>query len=107
MKKVRWRLLLIIFTCLGASFARASEEIVFELYPQTRPYIYSVGFKYRGTDRWYQLEWSELRDGKSVKVTCDVFYDSISKNFYCSREGRIVIIPVNRPFKLKFHETAK
>jgi hypothetical protein len=97
---------LVLIFC--SSIAQAEDEkIVFDLYPQTRPYIYSVGFKYDGVDRWYQIEVSAFRAGEVTKVVSDVFYDSISRNFYAVQSGVVTIIPINQPHELRFHKTAK
>ena len=81
----------------------AEEEIIFDLFPQTRPYIYSVGYEFKGENRWYQLQWTT---SKGVQH-CDVFYDDISKNFYCTMDGDITIIPMNRKYKFRIHKKQK
>jgi TPR repeat protein len=90
------------------NYREADEnEITFELYQQTRPYIYSVGFKYQDTDRWYQLEWKAFEGGEAKSKTCDVFYDRISENFYCTGYESMTVIPINRPYTLVFHDKEK
>ena len=97
-------ILTLTFLCWPAHALAGDEKIVFDLYPQTRPYIYSVGFKHEGVDRWYQIEVSGFGEEKMMKVISDVFYDSISKNFYIIHSGVVTIIPINRPYELRFHK---
>ena len=106
MKELVSILTLAFFSLCSLAFAE-EENIVFDLYPQTRPYIYSVGFKYEGVDRWYQIEISEFRDGKTTQFFSDVYYDSISENFFTIHSGVISIIPINRPYELRFHKKNK
>ena len=103
MKELVSILTLTFFSFFGLAFA-GEEKIIFDLYPQTRPYIFSVGFKHEGVNRWYQIEVSEFREGKVMEVLSDVFYDSISKNFFTIHSGVVTIIPINRPHELRFHK---
>ena len=103
MKELISILTLAFFSWISLAFA-GEEKIVFDLYPQARPYIYSVGFKHEGVDSWYQIEVSEFREGKVTEVVSDVFYDSISKNFFTIHSGVVTIITINRSYELRFHK---
>ncbi|GMQ92023.1 MAG: hypothetical protein BMS9Abin11_1340 [Gammaproteobacteria bacterium] len=97
-------LLLLFWSGVGTAASLKKQEFV--LYQQTRPNIYSVGFAGKNREpRWYQLEWKVLKDGKVVIKTCDVFYDALSRNFYCTRNGRVTLLPMKRPYRLIFDKS--
>jgi hypothetical protein len=87
----------------AAGVTSEEEKMIFDLFPQNRPHIYSVKFKHDGVDRWYQLETSVVQKKKRNTVIADVYYDTISKNFFTIHSGVVTIIPMNRPHALKFH----
>jgi len=100
------KLYIIVLFFLGSLCQAAGvDKLQFVLFKQTKPYIYSVGYIGEGgKHRWYQLEWKEFKKGKAVVETCDVFYDAVSKNFYCTKNGSINIIPINQPYELFFED---
>ena len=93
------------------SFSLADEEkMVFYLNPQDIPYLYTVSFRYDGEVYWYLLgqiddEKPPPKEGQGNSL--NVYYDSISKNFYTMHNGMVTIIPINRPYELVFHKKEK
>jgi hypothetical protein len=99
MKKVLLILSVVLITFTSIT-GFAESEIIFDLFPQARPYIYSVGYEFEGENRWYQLQWTTSQGLQH----CDVFYDEISKNFYCTMDGDITIIPIKRKYKFRINK---
>ncbi len=78
-----------------------SKSIKLLLDQQKRPNIFSVSYLDKsGKSYWYQFEWTVFENGESKTKSCDVFYDSISENFFCTRGNHINVIPMNRPFEI-------
>lgn len=96
---MRTLILTLLLVANTAVCAVENSKLVFDLFPQTRPYIYSVAID--DGKRWYQLEWKVLEGGESKTKTCNVFYDSISKNFYCTIGNIINMVPINQPYEIR------
>jgi len=88
------------------SFAKGSDsEIEFDLYLVTASHnVFSVQFtNFNGEKESYILKEERKFKGQDVALEFPVFYDSVSNNFFSVKGKVITIIPMNRPYKLKFH----